>query len=118
MPKPLRLGIAGLGTVGSGVVKIVTRHAALLERRAGRPIEITAVSARSRKKNRDIDLSPYAWEDDPVALAGRKDVDVLVEVIGGSDGPAKEATETAIASGKDVVTANKALLALHGQALA
>ncbi|MGC1488697.1 MAG: homoserine dehydrogenase [Albidovulum sp.] len=118
MPKPLRLGIAGLGTVGAGVVKIVTRHAALLERRAGRPIEITAVSARSRNKNRDIDLSPYAWEDDPVALAGRKDVDVLVEVIGGSDGPAKEATETAIASGKDVVTANKALLALHGQALA
>jgi len=118
MPTPLRLGIAGLGTVGAGVVKIVGRHAALLERRAGRPIVISAVSARSRTKNRDVDLSAFAWEDDPVALARRGDVDVLVEVMGGSDGPARAATEAAIAAGKDVVTANKALLALHGQALA
>jgi homoserine dehydrogenase len=118
MSQPLRLGIAGLGTVGGGVVRIIARHAALLERRAGRPIVITAVSARNRSKNRDIDLSPYTWEDDPVALARRSDVDVLIEVMGGSDGPAKHATEAAIASGKDVVTANKALLALHGQTLA
>ncbi|MFO1173768.1 MAG: homoserine dehydrogenase [Paracoccaceae bacterium] len=118
MPEPLRLGIAGLGTVGTGVVRIVQKHADLLARRTGRPIAITAVSARSRTKNRDVDLSAYAWEDDPVALARRKDVDVFVEVMGGSDGPAKAATEAAISAGKDVVSANKALLAHHGQALA
>ncbi|MFN0113470.1 MAG: homoserine dehydrogenase [Paracoccaceae bacterium] len=118
MPDPLRLGIAGLGTVGAGVVKIVARHAGMLERRAGRPITITAVSARDRAKTRDIDLSPYAWEDDPAALARRADVDVFVELMGGADGPARAATEAAIAAGKDVVTANKAMLAHHGQALA
>ncbi len=118
MTQPLRLGIAGLGTVGVGVVRIVQKHAALLAARAGRPIVITAVSARSKTKNRDIDLSDYAWVDDPVALAKRDDIDVFVEVMGGSEGPAKDATEAAIASGKDVVTANKALLALHGQSLA
>ena len=118
MSQPLKLGIAGLGTVGTGVVKIVQKHAALLEHRTGRKIVITAVSARSRTKNRDVDLSAYAWEDDPVALARRKDVDVFIEVMGGSDGPAKDATEAAIAAGKDVVSANKALLAHHGQALA
>ena len=118
MPKPLRLGIAGLGTVGVGVVRIIQRHAALLERRAGRPIVISAVSARAKAKDRGVSLADYAWEDDPVALARRDDVDVLVEVIGGADGPARDATEAAIAAGKDVVTANKALLAHHGQALA
>ncbi len=118
MTQPLRLGIAGLGTVGVGIVRIVQKHGALLATRAGRPIVITAVSARSKTKNRDVDLSDYAWVDDPVALAKRDDIDVFVEVMGGSEGPAKDATEAAIASGKDVVTANKALLALHGQALA
>ena len=115
---PLRLGIAGLGTVGIGTVKIVQRHAEMLAARAGRPVVITAVSARSKTKNRDADLSAYAWEDDAVALAKRDDVDVFIELMGGSEGTAKEATEAAIAAGKDVVTANKALLALHGQALA
>ena len=115
---PLRLGVAGLGTVGIGVVKIVQRHADLIAARAGRPVVITAVSARDRSKNRDADLSAYAWESDPVALARREDVDVLVEVMGGHEGPARAATEAAIAAGKDVVTANKALLAHHGQALA
>ena len=118
MTKPLRLGIAGLGTVGVGVVRIVQKHAELLEKRAGRPIVISAVSARSQSKNRDVDLSDYAWEDDPTRLAARDDVDVYLELMGGSDGPAKESTEAAIAAGKDVVTANKALLAIHGQALA
>ena len=118
MTTPLRLGIAGLGTVGVGIVKIVQKHAAVLEARAGRPIVISAVSARSKTKNRDVDLSSYDWEDDPVALAGRSDVDVFIEVMGGHEGPAKNATEAAIAAGKDVVTANKALLAIHGQALA
>jgi len=118
MTAPLRLGIAGLGTVGVGVVRLIQEEAALIAARAGRSIEITAVSARDRKKNRDVDLSGYAWEDDPVKLAQRPDVDVFVELMGGDSGPAKAATEAAIAAGKDVVTANKALLAHHGQALA
>ena len=117
-PAPLRLGIAGLGTVGIGVVKIVQTHADLLARRCGRPIEIVAVSAHSRTKNRSADISAYAWEDDPVALARRPDIDVVVELIGGDSGPAKAMVETALAMGKDVVTANKALLAHHGHALA
>ncbi|MGV8985251.1 MAG: homoserine dehydrogenase [Cypionkella sp.] len=114
----LRIGLAGLGTVGIGVVKIVQRHADLIAARAGRPVEIVAVSARDPKKNRDADLSGYAWETDPVALAQRPDIDVFVEVMGGHEGPARLATEAAIAAGKDVVTANKALLAHHGHALA
>ncbi|MEP2781701.1 MAG: homoserine dehydrogenase [Pseudoruegeria sp.] len=118
MTHPLRLGIAGLGTVGTGVIKIVRQKADLLSRRSGRPIEVTAVSARSRTKDRGVNLSSYAWEDDPVKLAQRDDVDVFVELMGGSEGPAKDAIEAAIAAGKDVVTANKALLAIHGQALA
>ena len=118
MSTPLRLGIAGLGTVGRGVVKIVRQQADLLAARAGRAVDITAVSARNRDADRGVDLSDYAWEDDPVALARRDDVDVLVELIGGDAGPAKEAVEAALVAGKDVVTANKALLAHHGQALA
>jgi homoserine dehydrogenase len=118
MAAPLRLGLAGLGTVGIGVVQIVQKHADLLAARAGREVVITAVSARDRTKNRDADLSGYAWEVDPVALAQRDDVDVFVEVMGGHEGPARDATEAAIAAGKDVVTANKALLAHHGHGLA
>ena len=118
MTEPLRLGIAGLGTVGAGVVKIIRQKAALLEARSGRPISISAVSARNRVKDRGVPLDSYAWEDDPVALAKRDDVDVFVELMGGSDGPAKAATEAALRAGKDVVTANKALLAHHGQSLA
>ena len=118
MTEPLRLGIAGLGTVGVGVVKIIRRQAEMLEMRTGRPVVITAVSARDAKKDRGVTLSGYAWESDPVALAKRDDVDVFVELMGGHEGAAKAATEAALASGKDVVSANKALLAIHGQALA
>ncbi len=118
MTRTLRLGIAGLGTVGVGVVKIIRRQAALLEARTGARIEISAVSARDANKDRGVNLSGYAWETDPVALAKRDDVDVFVELMGGSEGAAKDATEAALAAGKDVVTANKALLAIHGQALA
>ncbi len=118
MSAPLRLGIAGLGTVGTGVIRLVQTEAAMIAARAGRAVEVVAVSARDRKKNRDVDLSAYAWVDDPVALARRDDVDVFVELMGGDSGPAKAATEAALAAGKDVVTANKALLAHHGQALA
>jgi homoserine dehydrogenase len=118
MAAPLRLGIAGLGTVGIGVVKIVQRHADLIAARTGREVVITAVCARDKTRNRAADLSAYAWESDPVVLARRADVDLFIEVMGGSEGPARQATEAAIAAGKDVVTANKALLAHHGQALA
>jgi homoserine dehydrogenase len=117
-PAPLRLGIAGLGTVGVGVVKIIRQKANMLASRSGRPVVITAVSARSKDKDRGVSLGDYAWEDDPVVLAQRDDVDVFVELMGGSDGPAKDATEAAIAAGKDVITANKAMLAMHGQELA
>ncbi len=118
MSSELRLGIAGLGTVGTGLVRIVQTHADLLAARSGRRIVISAVSARSQGKDRGVRLDDYGWEDDPVALARRADVDVFVELMGGSDGPAKAATEAAIAAGKDVVTANKALLAIHGNDLA
>jgi homoserine dehydrogenase len=117
-PAPLRLGVAGLGTVGIGVVRIVQRHAGLIAARTGRGVVITAVSARDRTRNRDADLSGFAWEADPVALATRDDIDVFVELMGGHEGPARLATEAALAAGKDVVTANKALLAHHGHALA
>ena len=115
---PLRLGIVGLGTVGSGVIKMLSKNATLLSARAGRQIIVSAVSARSRSKERGVDLSGIDWEDSPVALAKRDDVDVLVELMGGSEGPAKDATLAAISTGKDVITANKALLAIHGQSLA
>jgi len=118
MSDPLRLGLAGLGTVGVGVVQMVEENAALLAARAGRPVVVTAVSARSRGKDRGIDLAPYAWEDDPVQLAKSNDIDVLVELIGGEDGPAKAAVTAAINTGKHVVTANKAMLAIHGQDIA
>ncbi|MEM9141138.1 MAG: homoserine dehydrogenase, partial [Pseudomonadota bacterium] len=118
MTAPLRLGIAGLGTVGIGVVKMVQAHCDMLATKAGREIAITAVSAMNRGKDRGADLSAYAWEDDAAALATRDDVDCVVEVIGGSDGPAKALAERALQNGKHLVTANKALIAHHGQALA
>ena len=115
---PLRLGIAGLGTVGGGVVRLVQQHGDLLAARCGRPIQVAAVSAHDRNRDRSLDLSSFTWYDDPVAMAGSDEIDVLVELIGGDAGPAKGAVEAAIAAGKDVVTANKALIAHHGTALA
>lgn len=118
-PKPpLRLGLLGLGTVGIGVLRLLESHAALFAARAGRPLVVSALSARSRGKDRGLDLSPYVWEDDPVALAQRPDVDLVIEVMGGHEGAAPAAVKAALAAGKDVVTANKALLAHEGQALA
>ena len=118
MSKPFRIAVAGLGTVGAGVVKIVQTHGEALSLKAGRPVEVVAVSARSRGLERGVDLDRYRWADDAISLAGREDVDCIVEVIGGSDGPAKALVEQALANGKHVVTANKALIAHHGQALA
>lgn len=114
----LRIGIAGLGTVGGGVVKLLAAQMELIAARAGRPIIVTAVSARDRGRDRGFSVECFNWHDDPVALAADPEVDVVVELIGGSDGPAKKLAEAAIAAGKSLVTANKALLAMHGAALA
>jgi homoserine dehydrogenase len=118
MAEPLKVGLAGLGTVGTAVVHLLERGRDKLVARCGRPIEIVALSARSRAKKRDFDLKAFRWFADPVALAADPAIDVFVEVIGGAGDPAKRAVETALAAGKPVVTANKALLARHGQKLA
>lgn len=115
---PLRIGIAGLGTVGAGVIRLLGTNAQLIAARAGRAIEVVAVSARDRTKDRGIDLSPYAWEDDMTALATRDDVDVVVELVGGSDGPALACSRAALSGNKGLVTANKAMIAHHGLELA
>jgi homoserine dehydrogenase len=118
MTPPLRLGIAGLGTVGASVVGLIERQSEALTIRCGRSIEVVAVSARSRAKKRDIDLKKVRWVADPVTLATDPEIDVFVELIGGEGDPAKAAIAAALAAGKSVVTANKALLARHGVALA
>lgn len=118
MSDPLRLGIAGLGTVGVGVVRMLNAHGAAMGERCGRAIKVVAVCAQSRSKDRGVPLDSYTWYDDPVDMAKSADIDVLVEMIGGEEGPARLATEAALARGLDVVTANKALLAMHGAELA
>lgn len=118
MVEPLNIALAGLGTVGGGVVRLIETNAELIARRARRPIRIAAVSARDRTKDRGVDLSRYDWEDDTAALAARADVDVVVEMVGGSDGPALALARNAIAGGKSLVTANKAMIAHHGLELA
>ncbi len=114
----LRVGIAGLGTVGAGVVRLLQDNAELIAMRAGMPVLVTAVSARDRGLDRGVSLAGLRWHDDARALASDADVDVVVELIGGAEGLAKSLVELSIAAGKPVVTANKALLAIHGTALA
>jgi len=118
MAETLNIALAGLGTVGAGVVRLLEENADLIARRAGRPVRITAITARDRSKDRGIDLSPYHWEDDMNALAVRDDVDVVCELIGGSDGPALTLARGTFANGKAFVTANKAMVAHHGLSLA
>ncbi len=118
MPEAVKLAIAGLGTVGAGVVELIQTQTELMAKRAGREIEIRAVSARDRGRDRGVDISAYQWFDDADHMAATADVDVVVELIGGEDGIAKAVVEAAIAAGRDVVTANKALLARHGESLA
>jgi len=118
MVKSLKLGVAGLGTVGTGLLDLLAKHGPEIARRAGRPIEVTGICARDRAKNRGHDLTRFAWFDEPQALAQSDAIDVFVELIGGDGEPAKSAVTTALTSGKAVVTANKALLAHHGVALA
>ena len=114
MVEPLRVGIAGLGTVGAALIAQIGKEREAIAARCGRRIEVVAVSARSRNKNRGVDLKKIKWFSDPVELAGYDGIDVFVELMGGSGDPAKTAIEYALATGKSVVTANKALLAKHG----
>ena len=115
---PLRVGIAGVGTVGASVIRILRERAERIALRTQRPIEVVAVSARSRSKDRGIDLAALDWHDDAVSLAREGEIDVFVELIGGEDGPAKASVMAALGRGVPVVTANKALLAAHGLELA
>jgi homoserine dehydrogenase len=116
--KPLRVGLAGLGTVGAGVLQLLADNADLVQRRAARQVVVTAVSARDRARDRGVATANLGWEDNAVDLAARDDVDVVVELIGGSDGPALALAKATIAAGKGFVTANKAMLAYHGLELA
>src|SRR5208282_3914041 len=100
MAEPLKVGLAGLGTVGTAVIHLLEHGRDKLSARCGRPIEIVAVSARSRSKKRDIDLKKFRWVADPVALARDPSIDVLVEVMGGAGDPAKHTVEAALHSGK------------------
>ena len=118
MAEPLRIALAGLGTVGAGLVRLFEMNGALIERRAGRPVRIVAVSARDRSKERGVDLAPYEWQDDMTTLAARSDVDVVVELVGGADGPALTTARNALKASKALVTANKAMIAHHGMELA
>lgn len=118
MAEALRVGIAGLGTVGASVVRVLTDKAGELTRQCGRPLVVTAVSARAKGKDRGIVLGGAKWFDDPVKMAREADIDVFVELMGGDSGPALDAVKAALESGRHVVTANKALLARHGVALA
>jgi len=118
MSRPLSIGVAGLGTVGAGVLKLLSENAGIVAARAGRPVVVTAVSARDRARDRGVPLSSLRWYEDPVALAADPQVDAVVELIGGSEGPARALVEAALRAGKPVVTANKALLAVHGAAIA
>src|SRR3954447_23786086 len=118
MTTTLKVGLAGLGTVGASVVRLIDQQRTALTQRCGRPIEIVAVTARSKSKDRGVDLKKVRWVSDALALAIDKEIDVFVELMGGAGDPAKVAVEAALRSGKSVVTANKALLAKHGVKLA
>ncbi|CAN5624449.1 homoserine dehydrogenase [soil metagenome] len=118
MTEPLRIALAGLGTVGGGVIRLLAANGDLIARRAGRRIEIVAVSARDRNKDRGVDIGGFDWVDDTTALAHHDKVDVVVELVGGSDGPALTLARATLAAGKSFVTANKAMIAHHGLELA
>src|SRR3954471_3372550 len=118
MKTALKIAIAGLGTVGVGVVQLLDRQAELLATRAGRRLIVAAVSARDRRRDRGVDLSAVRWYEDAAAMAADPEIDAVVELIGGADGVALEIVETALARGKHVVTANKALIAKHGLRIA
>ncbi|MBK9081941.1 MAG: homoserine dehydrogenase [Rhizobiales bacterium] len=118
MSQPLRVGVAGLGTVGASAIRMIERQSAALAARTGRSVVVTAISSRDRAKDRGFDASSMTWFDNAVDLAGSDRIDLFVELIGGADGIARDSVTRALAAGKAVVTANKALLAKHGMTLA
>ncbi|WP_109356201.1 homoserine dehydrogenase [Sphingorhabdus sp. EL138] len=118
MTKPLRIALAGLGTVGSGVIRLINENGSMIAQNAGRPISVVAISARDRNRDRGVDLSPYKWVDDMDEFAADPEIDCVVEVIGGSDGPALNLARNSLKQGKSFVTANKAMIAHHGMELA
>ena len=118
MNLPLKIAIAGLGTVGVATLKLLTNNKDIIRCKSSRPLVVTAVSARNRCRDRDISLEGLTWHDDPVQMARVAEADVVVELIGGAGDPARSVCEAAIHCGRHVVTANKALLAHHGAALA
>lgn len=118
MTAPLRIALAGLGTVGTGVVQLIKKNGDLIAERAGRRIEIKAVSARDKQRDRGVNLSAFNWVDSTEQLATNPEIDCVVEMIGGSDGPALELVRNSLANQKSVVTANKAMIAHHGMELA
>jgi homoserine dehydrogenase len=118
MSVPIRVGIAGLGTVGAGALALLCDNAQLVRDRCGRSVSVVAVSARDRTKDRGVNLDGLKWHDDPLTLVDDDQVDVVVELIGGDSGPALDLVSAALEAGKPVVTANKALIALHGATLA
>lgn len=118
MTEPLKIAIAGLGTVGTGVLQLLSEHGDLIAARCGRRIEVVAVSARDRSRERGIDLSSLRWCDNPAQLATLPGIDAVVEAIGGEDGPALDLASAALAHGRPVVSANKAMIAEHGYDLA
>src|SRR3546814_13029086 len=111
----LRIAIVGLGTVGGGVIRLLETNRDLITRRAGRPITITAISARDRTKDRGVDLSPYEWVDDMSELAGREDIDAIVELIGGADGPALTLSRQCLAAHKPFITSTTSTTRLVGK---
>jgi len=115
---PLRVALAGLGTVGAGTLRLLRSNVDLLAERGGRPIAVEAVSARDRRRDRGIDVSAARWFDDAAEMAADPGTDVVVELIGGADGIALDTVKAALTRGKHVVTANKALMAHHGTELA
>ena len=118
MAEPLRIAVAGLGTVGAATVALLQEQAALFAARCGRPAQVVAVSSRDRNKDRGFSLQGLRWESEPLALAAAPDIDLLVETIGGSEGIARQLVSAALQQGKHVVTANKALMGTHGAELA
>ncbi len=118
MSEPLRIGIAGLGTVGAGTIRLLRENASLIAARAGRPIIPAAITARDRNRPRSVDLDGLVWHDTPASLADVPNLDVIVELIGGADGPALTLVERSLANRRHVVTANKAMIAIHGNHLA
>lgn len=117
MTRALAVGVAGLGTVGGGVVSLLRQNADIIAARAGRPIAVVAVSARDRGRDRGVPTAGLRWYEDAVALAEDAGVDVVVECIGGTEGTPRALAEATLSRGKPLVTANKALLAVHGAAL-